>query len=196
MLVPDCRRTCSSTVPVPFTLAMVSGSASPSSTRATSEMRIGMAVLLANDDVVELGDGLDAAAGPQGQRLRSLIDASARNLDVLRLQGAGDVIDRQVIGAQPIGIEPHIDLTLPSAEDQHLADAVDALELAAQHLVCVFSDVANRLVGAQRQAEDRRRVRIEAIDARLLNRLRQQRQDAVDLVAHFLRGDVGVLVER
>ena len=43
----------------------------------------GMAVLLANDDVVELGDGLDAAAGPQGQGLRSLIDASTRNLDVL-----------------------------------------------------------------------------------------------------------------
>ena len=34
------------------------------------------------------------------------------------------------------------------------------------------------------------------IDARLLDRPRQQRQHAVDLVAHFLRGDVDVLVEQ
>ena len=52
------------------------------------------------------------------------------------------------------------------------------------------------LLGAERQAEHRRRVGIEAIDARLLDRPRQQRQHAVDLVADFLRGDVDVLVEQ
>ena len=33
------------------------------------------------------------------------------------------------------------------------------------------------------------------LDRRLRDRPRQQRQDAVDAVAHFLRGDVGVLLE-
>ena len=41
VFVPDWRRTWSRTVPLPFRFAIVSGSASPSSTRATSEMRTG-----------------------------------------------------------------------------------------------------------------------------------------------------------
>ena len=71
-------------------------------------------------------------------RLRALIDAAAGNLDVLRLQRARDVGDRQVVAAQAIGVEPDVDLPLAAAEDEHLADAVDALELPAQHLVGVL----------------------------------------------------------
>ena len=112
----------------------------------------------------------DAAARAQRDRLRALIDAAAGDLDVLRLQRARDVGDRQVVGAQPIGVEPDVDLALAAAEDEHLADAVDALELAAQHLVGVLGDVADRLVRGQREAEDRRRVGIELVDARLLDR--------------------------
>ena len=40
---------------------------------------------------------LDAAAGAQRDRLRPLIDAAAGDLDVLRLQRARDVGDRQVV---------------------------------------------------------------------------------------------------
>ena len=114
---------------------------------------------------------LDAAARAQRDRLRPLIDAAAGDFDVLRLQRARDVGDRQVVGAQPIGVEPDVDLALAAAEDQHLADAVDAFELAAQHLVGVFGDVADRLVRAQRDAQHRRGVGVELVDARLLNRL-------------------------
>ena len=46
-----------------------------------------------------------------------------------------------------------------------------------------------------RDRENRRRVGILLLDRRLRDRARQQRQDAVDAVAHFLRGDVGVLLE-
>ena len=80
--------------------------------------------------------------------------------------------------------------------DDDLADAADALELPAQRLVGVLGDVADRLVGRDRERQHRRRVRIELLDGRLLDGLRQQRQDAVDAVAHFLRGDVGVLLEQ
>ena len=83
---------------------------------------------------------------------------------------ARDVGDRQVVGAQPIGVEPDVDLPLAAAEDEHLADAVDALELAAQDLVGVLGDLADRLVGAERDAQHRRRVGIELVDARLLDR--------------------------
>jgi hypothetical protein len=154
-----------------------------------------MPVFLPDHDVVEAGDAEHAAARSQRQRLRALIDAPAGHLDVLALQRARDVGDRQVVRAQPIRIEPDVDLPLAAAEDEHLADAVHAFELAAQRLVGVFGDVAHRLVRAQRQAEHRRRVRIHLVDARLLDGPRQPRQNAVHLVAHFLRGDVGVLLE-
>ena len=155
----------------------------------------GMAFLLSNDDVGEFGDGLHATARAQRDRLRSLIDAAPGDLDVLRLQCAGDVGDRQVVRAEPIAVEPDVDLPLPSAEHDHLADAVDAFQLAAQHFVRVLRDVSNRLLRAQREAEHGRGVGIHLVDARLLNGFRQPRQHAVQLVAHFLRGDVGLLLE-
>src|SRR5947199_326381 len=77
-----------------------------------------MTRFLSNDDVVELGHGLHAAARAQRERLRALIDTAAWNLDVLRLQRARDVGDGKVVRAQPVGIEPDIDLTLAAAEDQ------------------------------------------------------------------------------
>ena len=123
------------------------------------------------------------------------VDAAAGDVGVLRLQRARDVVDGQVVGAQPIGIDPDVDLPLASAEHEHLADAVGALEPAAQDLVGVFGDVADRLLRRHRDRENRRRIGILLLDRRLRDRARQQRQDAIDAVAHFLRRDVGVLLE-
>ena len=138
---------------------------------------------------------LDAPSRAHRDRLRALLDAAAGHVAVLRLQGARDVGDGQALRAQPLGVEPDVDLPLASAEHQHLADAVGALELPSQHLVGVLGDVAQRLVGGQRDGEHRRGVGIALLDRRLRDRPRQQRQDAVDLVAHFLGGDVGVLLQ-
>ena len=78
VFVPDCRRTCSSTVPVPLTLATVSGSASPSSTRATSPTRTGWPSFSRTTMSLNSATRLDAAARPQRDRLRALVDAAAR----------------------------------------------------------------------------------------------------------------------
>ena len=142
------------------------------------------------------GDRADAAARAQRHRRRALLDASAGNLGVLRLQRARDVGDREVVGAQPIGVEHDVDLAGAAADHHDLADAADALELAPQLLVGVFGDVADRLLGRQRQRQHRRRIRIELLDRRLIDGARQQRQHAVDPIADFLRGDVGVLLEQ
>src|SRR5262249_38073527 len=120
-----------------------------------NRLGVGLAILDARDvadpnrvaghftdhDVGELASGLHTAAGAEGHRLRPLIHAAAGNLDVLRLQRAGDLGDRQVVGAQPIAVQPDVDLPRPAAEHQHLADAADALELPAQHLVGVLGDL-------------------------------------------------------
>ena len=88
---------------------------------------------------------------------RALIDPATGNLDVLRLQRAGDVGDREVVRAQPIGVQPDVDLALASAEHQHLADAAHAFELTAKHLVRVFGDVPDGPTSAQRRRSARAR---------------------------------------
>ena len=154
-----------------------------------------MAGDLANHDVAELVDRRDAAARPQRHRLRTLIDAAAGHFDVLRLQRAGDVVDGQVLRPQQLGVEPQVDLAVAAADDEHLADAVGAFQLPAQHLVGVLGDLAQRLLRRHGNGQHRRRRRIELLDRRLDHRARQQRNDPVDLVAHFLRRDVRILLE-
>ena len=75
-----------------------------------------VAVALLDDDVAELLDRLHAAARAQGERRGALLDAAAGDLRVLRLQRAGDVGDRQVVGLQPRGIERDVDLARTSAD--------------------------------------------------------------------------------
>ena len=109
-------------------------------------------------------DGGDAAAGAQRDRLRALIDAAARHFDVLRLQRAGDVVDREVLRAQQLGVQPEVDLPVAAADDEHLTDAVRAFELPAQHLVGVLGDLAERFLRGDGDREHRRRRRIELLD--------------------------------
>ena len=59
----------------------------------------------------------------------------------------------------------------------------------------MLGDVADRLLRCHRDGENRRGIGILFLDRRLQDGARQLREDAVDTVAHFLRGDVGVLLE-
>ncbi len=156
----------------------------------------GVRLIRFDDDVVELLDGLHASPRAERNRLRPLIHASAWNFGVLQVHRARDVGDGDVVGAQAIGVEPDVDLSLAPSDDEHLADAFEAFELPAEDLVRVLRDFPERPVRRQREADHGRRVRVELVDARLLNRLRQQRQRAVDLVTDFLRRRVAVLVEQ
>src|SRR4026207_541123 len=92
VLVPDCLRTCSSTVGSPLTLAIVCGRAMPSSTRATARTRTGWPAVgrgsrgaadLSQQGVAELVRGRDAAARPHRHGLRSAFDFPARDVRVL-----------------------------------------------------------------------------------------------------------------
>ena len=155
-----------------------------------------MTVALADDDVAEGVDRLNAPARPQRHRGGTLLHASAGNLGVLCLKRARDVGDRQVLRPQPVGVDEDVDLAGPAAHDDDLADAADAFELTAERLVRVFGDVADRRGGRDRERQHRRRVGIELLDHRLIDRARQQGEHAVHAVAHFLRGDVAVLLEQ
>ena len=106
VFVPDCRRMFRSTVLVPLMLAMVSASAMPSSTCGDVRDLDRMRLVRFHDDVAEFLDRLDAATGAQRDRAGALIHAPAGNLGVLSVQRARDVGDGDVVGAQPIGVEP------------------------------------------------------------------------------------------
>ena len=119
-----------------------------------------------------------------------------RGSGVLRLQRARDVGRREVAGLQARGSSqtlicrsrPPITTTWPTP--------LDAFELAAQHLVRVLGDLADRLLRRERDRQHRRASGSNFSTVGWSIVLRQQRQDAVDAVAHFLRGDVGVLLEQ
>ena len=156
----------------------------------------GMSVAHLDDDVAEFDDRLHASARAKRHLRRAGLDSAAGDLGVLRIQRARDVGHRQVVGLKLRRIERDVDLTLASADDQHLADAGDAFELPPERLVGVLRDVADRLVGRHGQRHDGRRIRVELVDDRLLDVLREEREHPVDAVAHFLRRDVAVLLEQ
>ena len=81
------------------------------------------------------------------------------------------------------------------ADDQHLSDAGDGLQPAAQGLVGVLGDVALDAGTGDGDGDDGDGAGIEVLDDRRLGVVRQVAEDGVDLVAHFLRGDVAVLLE-
>ena len=154
-----------------------------------------VAVHLAQHHVAEGINRRDASARAQRHRLGALIHAAAGNVGVLRLQRAGHVVDRQFLGAQQRGVEPQVDLAAAAADHHDLPDAVGAFEPPSQDLVGELGDVADRLVGGHRDGDHRRRLEVELLHRRLQHGSRQQRQHAIDAIANFLRGGVGVLLE-
>ena len=77
--------------------------------------------------------------------LRAGLDAAARGGQVLRRERALHVDRAQVVGAQLDRIHAHVDLPRAAADDRHLADAGDALDLPPHALVGDLGDLADRL---------------------------------------------------
>ena len=72
----------------------------------------------------------------------------------------------------------HVDLARPAADDAHLADAADRLDLAPQRLVRELGDVADGSRPGERDGEDRRGVGVDLLDDRRIGVARQLAQDA------------------
>ena len=97
---------------------------------------------------------LDAAVDAERELLGPGLDATARHREVLRRDRALHVERGDAGAAQLDRVEPDVDLTLLSAEDADLTDAVDRLELAANALVGelghLLDRVARRYLSASR----------------------------------------------
>ena len=88
-----------------------------------SRMRIGDAVARRDDEVVErprLGD-----AAHRAQRLLADLagDVAAGHVGVLADERVAHRGDRELVGGQPVGVDPDVDGALEPADDLDLADA-------------------------------------------------------------------------
>ena len=102
VLVPDCFCTTRLTALSPSSRVRPRGSSIESSARPMSLMRIGIAVAVGDDQVVELGGRREPAQRAQHQLARALVHDAAGHLQVLRHQGLAHVLDRQAVG-RPAG---------------------------------------------------------------------------------------------
>ena len=192
---PDCLRIDRTTLSLPSSEAEVLGSSTPSSTRATSPMRVGWS-WLSLMTMRPIFATSSTRPSTRSERLFGPVSicppgtlrfccASARSTSTAVSPTACE-LER---------VEPDVDLPLLAPEDVDLTDAVDALDLAAHPLVGELGRVADRPGAAQRDVEDRRGVGVDLRHDGLVDPLGEVGQDVVDVVAHLLRGDVGVLVE-
>ena len=154
-----------------------------------------VAVAVGDRDVGEVRGFLHAPVRAQREIAQPLLHFSAGDLHVLRLQRGDELRCRQPDGVQLRGVDDDVDLPRASADDQNLSDAIERLEPAAKFLVGEFRDVADRRRSGKSDAEDRDGIGVDFLNDRRIGVLRQVAENRVDLVAHFLRGDIEILLQ-
>ncbi len=146
-------------------------------------------------DVGEISGRLHASVRAQCEIAQALLHLAPGDLHVLRLEGGHELCrghaDRGELGR----VDHDVDLARTSADDEGLADPVDRLDPPAKLLVGELGDVPNRRRAGKGDAEDRNGVGIDLQNDRRIGVLGQIAQDGVDLVAHFLRGHVDILLQ-
>ena len=156
----------------------------------------GHAVARGNDQIAE-GPRVDHAPHrAQGLLAGRARDVAARQVGVLAGQRVTHRRDRQLIGRQAVGIDPHVDGALEAADDLDLPDAEGALEKRLDEFVGDLGQLAQRAVGRDGDAEDRRELAVELGDDRGTHVARQPGQDRRDAVADILGRGFDVAIER
>src|SRR6185503_19028022 len=94
----------------------------------------GRAGFRAQDDVLDLGDGLELAFRPQRDRLTRARHAATGHVEVFRAELLGDDADRQAERLEPAGVEVHLDFDPGRLEALGLPVSVVAEKLGAENL--------------------------------------------------------------
>ena len=145
------------------------------------------------DDLRELRRRLQIGFRQHREFAVAALDAAGRHLDVLFGQRVFDVGRRQDVRGETRAIEPDAHRIAAFADDQQLRDA-------GQHFEPVFDDaigVVGQLhfvvaIGVDRHVDDRRRIRFDLRDDRIVDFLRQETARARHAVAHVVRRGVGI----
>ena len=107
----------------------------------------GISAAAADYQVVKVGRLDYAAHRSDSQFARAFVYASARDFQILSAHGIGHLRNRDVEGAQLVGINPDLNLTRAAADGSHLAHAVDRFDLLFDFLVRDVGNFARRARG-------------------------------------------------
>ena len=128
----------------------------PSSAEPMSRMRIGAPFTVATTRSLKACGIDDASHGAQDFFPRAAGDVAAGNVGVLSLDGVAHRGDRNLVGRQPVRVDPHIDRAVQVADQAHLADPGRAFELHLDDLVGNLRQFAQRSVAGDCYRKDRR----------------------------------------
>ena len=150
----------------------------------------------ADDQLVELGGGLELAAGEDGHFAVEVLDASGGELDVLLAEGALDIKDGDAARGHACGVEPEAHGEAFLAADDDGGDAGDGLEAGLDD---AFGDGAELERGMARAVhgdpEDGLGVRVLLGHDGLEDVVGKGAADAADAVANVLGGEVDLAGE-
>ena len=97
-------------------------------------------------------------------------DVAARQVRVLARDRVAHGADGELVGGEPVGVDPHVDGAQQAADHPHLADAGGALHLHLDDLVRQLGQLAQRAVAGERDGHDRRGVVVDLGDDGRLRR--------------------------
>ena len=148
-----------------------------------------------DDQVVEVGHLLHPPHRPHDELATRLIETPARQLEVLLPDAGPHLRDREPLRGQAVGIDEDIDRPLLAADQHHLPDAGERLDVLLDLLAGDLGDLAEAPPTGDGEAHHRDRVHVELLDHGRVGADRELGQDARHLVADILGGDVPRLLE-
>ena len=155
-----------------------------------------IAIGVLDDEIVELFRRTEIRLGQHRELTLLALDAARRHLDVLAAQRVLDILRRQLVGGEPLRIEPNAHRIGPVAVEAHLGHAIQGRELVLDVAVGVVGDLQSRMVLAREgEKHDGLGISLAFLDDRLVDLLRQVPPHAADPVADVRRGVVRVAVE-
>ena len=112
-----------------------------------------IAVGVLDDEIVELRGRAQIGLGEHGELALQALDAARRHLDILAAERRLDVLRRQLIGGEALGIEPDAHGIFALAEQAHLGHAGERLELVLHVAVGVIGDLELGVRGRWRRRD-------------------------------------------
>ncbi len=137
-----------------------------------------------DDHIVEIFRRTQVGAGLHGEFALRALDAPSRRFDVLVEERVLDVLNGQSLRREPLPVEPDPHRVLALAADDDRRHAGQRLERVRQVAVGEIGDVHGRLaIAADRDPDDRLRIRFDLGDDGFVDGRRQLLADAGDAVA-------------
>ena len=148
-----------------------------------------------DDEIAEGFRIRQAAQRAQGLLAQWRGDVAAGDVGVLPLDGRAHGGDGDLVGGQAVGIQPHVDGALQSADDFDLTHAGGALDLDLDDFIGQLSQLAGRARAGHGEGQHGRELVVVLGNRRRIGVAREVAHHGGDAVAHVLRGGFDVAVQ-